>query len=63
MLNSGEFNDMTIPLILSVARKFKVKKNEIYLGLRAYYGINQIVVDVPRNNHYYGFGYTIGIIY
>jgi len=62
-LNSGEFNKLTIPLVLSVARKFKVRKNEVYLGLKAYYGINQVVTNVPRNNHYYGLGFTVGIIF
>jgi len=31
------------------------------IGLKGYYGLNQIVKDVPNTNHYYGFGLNLGV--
>lgn len=58
-LNGGEFNKITYPIFLTIGRSFKVEKSIISLGLKAYYGLNQVVRDVPRDNHYYGFGFTV----
>lgn len=58
-LNVGEFNKITYPIFLTIGRSFKVEKSIISLGIKAYYGLNQVVKDVPRDNHYYGLGFTV----
>jgi len=60
-LNSGEFNKLSIPFSISIGKDFKLSNISLSTGLKVYYGINQVVKDVPRNNHYFGGGLILAI--
>lgn len=60
-LISGEFNKLSIPLSLSVARQISIGSKSFSTGLKGYYGINKVVRDVPRNNHYFGLGVILAM--
>ena len=60
-LNSGEFNDITVPFMFSYGNYFKIKNKLLVVGFKGYYGLNQLVKKVPRSNHYYGFGINLGL--
>ena len=57
----GDFNDITLPFILSVGTEVELENLSFLLGLKAYYSVNKVVTDVPRNNHYYGLGLHLGV--
>ena len=58
-LIAGEFNKISIPLSLSVGTNFTVGDTSFSSGLKGYYGLNQVVSDVPRDNHYFGIGFIL----
>jgi len=60
-LNFGEFNKITVPASLSIGRQLSIGNKVFSLGLRAYYGITQIVKNVERDNHYLGLGLMMGM--
>lgn len=60
-LISGEFNKLSIPLSLSVARQISIGGKSFSTGCKGYYGINKVVRDVPRNNHYFGLGVLLAM--
>ena len=55
-LNSGEFNKLSIPVSISIGTDLELFGKSFSTGLKGYYGLNQVVRDVPRNNHYFGIG-------
>jgi hypothetical protein len=57
---SGEINQFSIPLILSIGRNFNIKNFDFYLGFKGFYSLTEVVKNVPRNNHYFGLGLLIG---
>jgi hypothetical protein len=59
--NSCEFNNLSIPISLSVGTDFKLAGKSFSTGIKGYYGLNQVVKDVPRDNHYFGIGLIIAI--
>lgn len=60
-LNIGEFNKLTMPIFLSIGTDLELFGKLFSTGLKGYYGLNQVVNDVPRNNHYFGFGILFAI--
>lgn len=60
-LIAGEFNNLSIPISLSVGTDFKIASKSFSTGIKGYYGLNQVVKDVPRNNHYFGIGLIIAM--
>ncbi|MCC6818323.1 MAG: outer membrane beta-barrel protein [Bacteroidia bacterium] len=60
-LNSGEFNKLSIPISISAGTDFKFGTKRFSTGLKGYYGLNRVVEDVPRNNHYYGIGLLVAM--
>jgi hypothetical protein len=60
-LNSGEFNKLTIPFFLSIGTDLELFGKSFSTGLKGYYGLNHVVNDVPRNNHYFGFGIILAM--
>lgn len=60
-LIAGEFNNLSIPISLSVGTDFKIASKSFSAGIKGYYGLNQVVKDVPRNNHYFGIGLIIAM--
>lgn len=59
--NSGKFNNLTIPIALSVGTDFQMAGKSFSTGMKGYYGLNQVVKDVPRDNHYFGIGLLIAM--
>ena len=57
--NPGEFNSVSIPLSLSIGKEFNFANKTFSTGLKGYYGLNNIIRGLPRNNHYYGLGLII----
>lgn len=57
----GEFNKISIPLSLSVGTDLELFGKSFSTGLKGYYGLNQVVNDVPRNNHYFGIGIILAM--
>ena len=55
-LASGEFNKVAFPLSLAIGKDFKLAKLSLSSGLKGYYGLNQVVRNVRRDNHFFGFG-------
>lgn len=55
-LNSGEFSKSSIPVSISIGTNLELFGKSFSTGLKGYYGLNQIVKDVPRSNHYFGIG-------
>lgn len=62
-LNNQEFNKVSIPLLLSIGTDFKIVNQSFLTGVKAYYGLNKVVNDSPRNNHYYGMGFFLAIAF
>jgi len=60
-LNSGEFNKLSIPISLSIGTDLELFGKSFSTGLKGYYGLNQVVKDVPRNNHYFGIGLILAM--
>ncbi len=60
-LIAGEFNNLSIPISLSVGTDFKIASKSFSTGIKGYYGLNQVVKDVPRDNHYFGIGLIIAM--
>lgn len=60
-LNAGSFNKWSIPLSLSIGTDIDLLGMSFSTGLKGYYGLNQVIEDVPRNNHYYGIGLILAI--
>ena len=60
-LFSGEYNTFSIPFSLSIGKEFLIGSVSFSAGLKGYYGINQIVKNVPRSNHYFGLGLIFGV--
>lgn len=60
-LNSGEFSNLTVPISFTLLRGFSIGNKSFSTGLKAYYGLNQIVKDVPRKTQYYGLGLVFAI--
>jgi len=60
-LYGGKFNKISIPMFLSFGTDFMVGKQSFSTGLKAYYGLNQVVRNVPRKNHYFGFGLILAM--
>ena len=60
-LNFGEFNKLTIPILLSIGTDLELFGKSFSTGLKGYYGLNQVVNNVPRNNHYFGFGILLAM--
>jgi len=60
-LFSGEYNQFSIPFSLSVGKEFMVGSLNCSAGVKGYMGINEIVKNVPRNNHYFGLGILLGV--
>jgi hypothetical protein len=58
-LNSGEFNNFSIPISISMGTDFKLAGKSFSTGIKGYYGLNRLVKDVPRDNHYFGIGLII----
>lgn len=58
---TGAYNKISLPISLVLARGFKIKSHELSVGVKSYYGLNKIVRNVARNNHYYGFGLQLGV--
>lgn len=56
-----EFTKMSIPLSLSVGTDLELFGKSFSTGLKGYYGLNQVVKDVPRNNHYFGIGLILAM--
>ena len=61
-LNSEEFNRVSIPILIGLGKEFQIGGKSFEVGVKGYYGLNNVVKDVPRNNHYYGFGFLFGIL-
>jgi len=59
--NSGKFNNLTIPISISVGTDFQMADISFSTGIKGYYGLNQVVKDVPRDNHYFGIGLILAI--
>lgn len=60
-LLSGEFNGLTIPVGLSFGADLKLWTRPFSIGLKAFYGLNQVLNNVPRNNHYLGVGVVLAM--
>lgn len=60
-LNFGEFNKLTIPILVSIGTDLELFGKSFSTGIKGYYGLNQVVNDVPRNNHYFGFGILLAM--
>jgi len=58
---NGSLNKLPISLILSAGREFKINNMDLILGLRGYYSVSQLVLDVPRKNRFMGIGLLVGI--
>jgi len=56
----GEFNKISIPVSMTIGKEFKITNKTFSFGMKGYYGINRVVRDVPRKNHYYGLGIVLG---
>ena len=59
--NSGKFNNVTIPVSISVGTDFRMAGISFSTGIKGYYGLNQVVKDVPRDNHYFGIGLILAM--
>ncbi len=57
----GEFNKYVIPISLIIAKEFGIGSKTISTGLKGYYGMNKVVKDVPRSNHYFGIGIVLAL--
>lgn len=51
----------SIPVSLAVGTDFKLAGISFSTGIKGYYGLNQVVRDVPRDNHYYGIGLLVAV--
>ena len=60
-LNTGEFNKLTIPILVSIGTDLELLGKSFSTGFKGYYGLNQVVNNVPRNNHYFGFGILLAM--
>lgn len=60
-LNFGEYSKITLPVSFTIARDIPIGNNTISTGLKVYYGLNQIIKNVPRKNNYYGLGLVFAI--
>lgn len=60
-LNFGEFNKLTIPILVSIGTDLELFGKSFSTGLKGYYGLNQVVNNVPRDNHYFGFGILLAM--
>jgi hypothetical protein len=60
-LNFGEFNKLSIPILLSVGTDVELFGKSFSAGLKGYYGLNQVVNDVPRKNHYFRLGLILAM--
>ena len=58
---AGDFNNLSIPISISVGTDFKIASKSFSTGIKGYYGLNQVVKDVPRENHYFGIGLIIAM--
>jgi len=61
VFNSGEFNKYGIPFSFSVGTKLTLNNLSFTTGLKGYYGLTQVVKNVPRNNHYFGIGLLLAM--
>lgn len=61
LLNSGNFNKMSFPFSLSIGKNFTIDNHSFSAGLKCYYGLNKVISEVPRNNHYYGVGMVLAL--
>ena len=57
----GDYNKYVIPISLIIAKEFGIGSKTISTGLKGYYGMNKVVKDVPRNNHYFGIGIVLAL--
>jgi hypothetical protein len=60
-LNFGEFNKISIPISLSIGTDFLLGNKSFSSGIKGYYGLNQVVRDVQRDNHYFGIGLILAM--
>ncbi len=60
-LLSGEYNKFSIPFSLSIGKEFIIGSLTCSAGFKGYYGINEVVKNVPRSNHYFGLGVLLGV--
>jgi len=60
-LNAGEFNKLSFPVSLSVGTDFRLGGKSFSTGIKGYYGLNEVVAEVPRDNHYFGAGLILAM--
>ena len=60
-LIADEVNNLSIPISLAVGLDFNIASKSFSSGIKGYYGLNQVVKDVPRDNHYFGIGLIIAM--
>lgn len=60
-LDLETFSPLTIPLILSIGKDFKLGNYSFSTGVKGYYGLNQIARNQQRNDHYFGFGLILAM--
>lgn len=60
-LITGEFNKTSIPISLAIGADYSIGNKSFSTGIKGYYGLNQVVKDVSRNNHYFGIGLVLAM--
>jgi len=59
-LSLGEFNKISIPVLMTIGTELKIANKTFSFGMKGYYGIYRVVRDVPWKNNYYGLGIFLG---
>lgn len=49
------------PVSLVIGKEFHLGNQSFSIGLKGYYGLNEIADDAPGKGHYYGFGALLAI--
>lgn len=57
----GEFNNITVPIMLTTGFEFPFNSMNFQLGLKGYYSLSQMTKNAFRNGHYYGMGIFVGM--
>ncbi len=57
----AEFNKIALPIFLTIGTHLDLGKTSLLIGMKGYYNMNQVLKDVPRKNHSYGFGISLGL--